>query len=148
MSTIHSIDRYAVIGHPISHSLSPVIHAAFATQTGQHLTYEAIDVAPATLGALLVNARGDDGNNGNAGGVSITRIYQSDLERIDSLPPLARPGVGAKAGDVIVALNGKPVPDSRNLKLMVGAVAPGSTGGLPARAAASPAAPGCWPTWP
>lgn len=53
MSTIHSIDRYAVIGHPISHSLSPVIHAAFATQTGQHLSYEAMDVAPGALEATL-----------------------------------------------------------------------------------------------
>jgi shikimate dehydrogenase len=42
-------DRYGVVGHPVEHSRSPLIHTVFARQTRQRLTYELLDAAPAGL---------------------------------------------------------------------------------------------------
>ena len=48
-----SIPHYAVLGHPVVHSLSPRIHAAFAQQTDIALTYLALDTEEAGLAATL-----------------------------------------------------------------------------------------------
>lgn len=58
-------DKYAVIGNPIAHSKSPLIHAAFAKQTGQDISYEAVlaalDGFEATVRGLI--AEGYKGAN-------------------------------------------------------------------------------------
>ena len=43
------MDQYGVVGHPVSHSLSPFIHGMFARETGQDITYRLFDVRPADL---------------------------------------------------------------------------------------------------
>ena len=44
-----TIDRYGVMGYPVSHSRSPVIHRLFALQTRQSMQYELLQVTPEKL---------------------------------------------------------------------------------------------------
>lgn len=57
------MDRYAVIGNPVSHSRSPAIHAAFARETGQPLTYDAL-LAPVDGFVDTVNRFRSEGGRG------------------------------------------------------------------------------------
>ena len=59
------IPRYAVIGHPVAHSLSPFIHATFSRQTGIPLEYVAIDAAPEDFDAALAEHAAHGGAGAN-----------------------------------------------------------------------------------
>jgi len=60
-------DRYAVIGNPIAHSKSPLIHALFAAQTcpeqgrraGQNISYEAIEAPLDGFAATIERLRSE-----------------------------------------------------------------------------------------
>ena len=58
-------DRYAVFGHPIAHSLSPDIHAAFGRQEGIVVDYRAIDAAPDGFLAALEAFAAEGGRGAN-----------------------------------------------------------------------------------
>ncbi len=60
---LNNVDLYAVIGNPVAHSSSPLIHAAFARQTGQGMRYEAI-LAPEHAFAANVESFAQRGGKG------------------------------------------------------------------------------------
>lgn len=54
-----------MFGHPVSHSLSPWIHARFAELTGQALGYEARDVPPGDFASALATFLAEGGRGLN-----------------------------------------------------------------------------------
>ena len=66
-------DQYAVIGNPIGHSKSPMIHMAFAQATGQDISYVALE-APVDGFAAKVDAFRAQGGRG----LNITAPFKLD----------------------------------------------------------------------
>jgi shikimate dehydrogenase len=58
-------DRYAVIGNPVAHSKSPFIHAEFARQTGQDLSYGRILASPDRFTNTVQDFRAEGGKGLN-----------------------------------------------------------------------------------
>ncbi len=79
-------DRYALIGHPVSHSWSPFIHGMFAKQTGRELQYRLIDAAPAEFERAAREFLGGGGR-----GLNITVPHKPQAVALaDELSPRAR----------------------------------------------------------
>ena len=60
-----AVSRYALFGHPIAHSLSPAIHAAFARDRAIRMEYAAIDALPEQFPELLARFAEDGGAGAN-----------------------------------------------------------------------------------
>ncbi len=63
MTAVDGRGRFGVIGHPVAHSLSPEIHAAFGASTGIALDYRHVDAPPDAFVAT-VRRFADDGGRG------------------------------------------------------------------------------------
>ena len=80
-----SIDHYAVIGNPISHSKSPKIHTQFAAQTGQDMRYYAL-LAP--LDNFFQSVK--DFQNAGGRGLNVTVPFKLEAYALaDRLSPRA-----------------------------------------------------------
>lgn len=72
-----SVDRYGVMGYPVSHSRSPVIHRLFAAQTNQDIQYELLQVSPEKLETAVRQFQRTGGK-----GLNITVPHKSDITRL------------------------------------------------------------------
>jgi len=72
-----TIDRYGVMGYPVSHSRSPVIHRLFAIQTEQNIQYELLQVAPDKLETAIRQFQRTGGR-----GLNITVPHKAEVTKL------------------------------------------------------------------
>jgi len=80
------VKKAFVIGHPIKHSRSPLIHGTWLAQHGIEGSYEAIDVAPGDLPAFIDRLR-----QGEFAGGNVTIPHKEAVFALcDEVDPLAK----------------------------------------------------------
>lgn len=77
--------RLVLLGHPVSHSLSPLFQQAALDQLGIALRYEAQDAAPEALADVLRSLRADSA----AGNITVPH-KQAAMQSCDVVTPLAQ----------------------------------------------------------
>lgn len=95
-----SVDRYGVMGYPVSHSRSPVIHRLFALQTRQNMQYELLPVAPGELAGAIREFGGRGGK-----GLNITVPHKTAAA--DLVDQLSERATGAGAVNTLVFQDGE-----------------------------------------
>ncbi len=86
MTETTTVDRYGVMGYPVSHSRSPVIHRLFALQTGQDMQYELLQVSPEKLDTAVRQFQRTGGK-----GLNITVPHKAEMARlVDQMSERAR----------------------------------------------------------
>jgi shikimate dehydrogenase len=80
------LDRYVVIGNPVSHSKSPLIHSHFALQTGQEMQYDALLSEEGRFSETALGFFADGGK-----GANVTVPFKQDaFDLAESLSPQAQ----------------------------------------------------------
>ena len=70
-------DRYGVIGYPVAHSRSPVIHRLFALQLGENIQYEPLQIEPRDLEVAVRNFQRSGGK-----GLNVTTPHKNEVVRL------------------------------------------------------------------
>jgi shikimate dehydrogenase len=94
------IDRYGVMGYPVSHSRSPVIHRLFALQTRQNLQYELLQVEPDRLTSAIAEFAKTGGK-----GLNITVPHKSAV--VNLVDQLSERATSAGAVNTLVFQDGE-----------------------------------------
>lgn len=95
-----AVDRYGVMGYPVSHSRSPVIHRLFALQTGQNIQYELLPVPPGELRHAIKEF-------GAKGGKGLNITVPHKLAALDAADQLSERATRAGAVNTLVFQDGE-----------------------------------------
>lgn len=100
-----TIDRYGVMGYPVSHSRSPVIHRLFALQTSQEMQYELLQVSPEKLETAVRQFQRTGGK-----GLNVTVPHKTEALRLAD--QLSERAATAGAVNTLAFRNGEIVGDN------------------------------------